>query len=93
MVNRRRRYPIEPRARIELRPPRLPANATWTSSRDDVRLEILEQRGEHLLVALDGPAGDVKIALLDADAQPRPRPVGSWKFKLVEQAEGMRDTR
>ena len=54
----------------------------------------VKAQADRLIHALgDLHPSDVKIALLDADAQPRPRPVGSWKFKLVEQAEGMRDTR
>lgn len=86
---RRKRYRVGAGDLIELRPdtvPELPADSTWQPSRPDVTLRIVEQDDSRSVVALDGPAGEVNIALLAPTKKGQPRTVCSWKFEIVEKA-------
>jgi hypothetical protein len=85
--NRRKRYRVGPGELIELRPSKAPAEVLgWKPSRPDVAVRVVEQDGPRAVVALDGPIGEVSVALLAANGDGEPRPVCSWKFELVEKA-------
>lgn len=57
---------------------------SWSASRPDVEIRVLEQDDSRALVALDGPAGEVNVALL-CDGPKGPRPITSWKFETVDK--------
>ena len=83
--NRRKRHKVGPGELIELRPQKpLPPDTNWSPNREDVQVNIVEQHDDHAVVTLDGPRGEVSVALLSAVGKPEPRPVCSWKFRLVE---------
>lgn len=82
---RRKRYPVGPGDLIELRARRVPSDASFGTSRPDVEVRVVEQDDSRALVALDGPAGDVNVALL-ADGPKGPRPISSWKFAIVGES-------
>ncbi len=69
---------------IELHCTRVPSDASWGTSRPDVEVRVVEQDDARALVALDGPAGEVNVALL-TEGPKGPRPVTSWKFEIVDK--------
>jgi hypothetical protein len=81
---RRKRYPVGPGELIELHPDRTTSNTSWSTSRPDVEVRVIEQDASRALVALDGPAGQVNVALLCAGPK-GPRPITSWKFEIVDK--------
>ena len=81
---RRKRYPVGPGELIELRPNKVSQPASWSTSRPDVELRVVEQSDARTLVALDGPAGEVNVALL-CEGPKGPRPITSWKFEIVDK--------
>lgn len=81
---RRKRYAVGPGELIELHPDRITGNTSWSTSRPDVEVRVIEQDTSRALVALDGPAGEVNVALLCAGPK-GPRPITSWKFQLVDK--------
>lgn len=81
---RRKRYSVGAGELIELRPDRARGHVSWSASRPDVEVRVLEQDESRALVALDGPAGEVNIALL-CDGPKGPRPITSWKFEIVDK--------
>src|SRR5690606_16246520 len=82
--HRRKRYLVGPGELIELCPDRVPADASWATSRPDVEVRVVEQTDSRAVVALDGPAGEVNVALLH-DGPKGPRPITSWKFEIVDK--------
>lgn len=86
---RLKRYRVGAGDLIELRPdtiPELPPDSIWQPSRTDVTLRIVEQDASRSVVALDGPAGEVNIALVTPTKRGQPRTVCCWKFEIVESA-------
>lgn len=81
---RRKRYAVGPGELIELHPDRITGNTSWSTSRPDVEVRVIEQDTSRALVALDGPAGEVNVALLCAGPK-GPRPITSWKFQIVDK--------
>ena len=84
--SRRKRYGIAPGGLIELRPERLPADPIWASSREDVEIRVVSQDEGRAVVALEGLSGDVNVALMTAGTNGTPRPLMSWKFRLLAAA-------
>jgi hypothetical protein len=84
--SRRKRYRVGVGELIELRPDTLPAESAWQPSRPDVAVRVVEQDQERSVVALDGPAGEVNVALQTPDENGKSRTLCSWKFQIVEKA-------
>jgi hypothetical protein len=87
--SRRKRYRIGVGDLIELRPDTstaLPLDSAWQPSRADVAVRVVEQDQARSVVALDGPAGEVNIALQTPVAAGKVRTLCSWKFQIVEKA-------
>ncbi len=84
-TNRKRRYRVRAGQPIEIEIGSVPLGAVWRSSRADVRVRVIEQRGDRLRFVLDGPGGDVNLGLVQ-DGVKRPKAVRSWKFELCEAA-------
>jgi hypothetical protein len=87
--SRRKRYRVGVGDLIELRPDtitELPADSAWQPSRPDVAVRVVEQDQARSVVALDGPAGEVNVALQTPAADGKVRTLCSWKFQIVEKA-------
>jgi hypothetical protein len=87
--SRRKRYRVGVGDLIELRPDtitELPADSAWQPSRPDVAVRVVEQDQARSVVALDGPAGEVNVALQAPAADGKVRTLCSWKFQIVEKA-------
>jgi hypothetical protein len=88
-TSRRKRYRIGAGDLIELRPDtitELPLDSAWQPSRADVAVRVVEQDQARSVVALDGPAGEVNIALQTPATDGKVRTLCSWKFQIVEKA-------
>jgi hypothetical protein len=64
---------------------RLAPDSTWKPSRSDVAVRVVEQHSTRSVVALDGPAGEVNVALVTS-TNGKPRTVCSWKVEIAENA-------
>jgi hypothetical protein len=86
--SRHKRYRVRIGELIELSPDtirELPPDSAWQPSRSDVAVRVVEQDSTRSVVALDGPAGEVNIALVTS-TNGKPRTVCSWKFEIIALA-------
>ncbi len=79
---RRKRVAVGCGDLIELHCTRVPSDASWGTSRPDVEVRVVEQDDARALVSLEGPAGEVNVALL-SEGPNGARPVTSWKFEIL----------
>jgi hypothetical protein len=84
-TKRKRRYPVRPGQPIEVVIGDAPPGTKWRPSRDDVQVQVIEQRGDRLRFTLHGPIGDVNVGLVQ-DGVKRPKAIRSWKFELCNAA-------
>ncbi len=82
-TNRKHRYPVRQGEPIEVVIGDVPPGVLWRPSRNDVRVQVIEQRGDRLRFMLHGPSGDVNVGLVQEGVK-RPKAVRSWKFALCD---------